>query len=122
MPLAIAKVIFKLCPLGWLFNQEFHVIRSLYTHEIIMFVNNITLSGGHQIPIHHQAREVLHALVCPRIDVQRVFVLGQRLFEDGGSVALEAIIDAVEHRLGRDRAGELIRIWKSVIEGETLAA
>jgi hypothetical protein len=122
MPLAIAKVIFKLCPLGGLFNQEFHVMRSLYTHEVIMFVNNITLSGGHQIPIHHQAREVLHALVCPRIDVQRVFVLGQRLFEDGGSVALEAIIDAVEHRLGRDRAGELVRIWKSVIEGETLAA
>jgi hypothetical protein len=122
MPLAIAKVTFKLYPFGELFNQEFHVIRSFYTHEVIMFVNNITLSGGHQIPIHHQAREVLHALVCPRIDVQRVFVLGQRLFEDGGSVALEAIIDAVEHRLGRDRAGELVRIWKSVIEGETLAA
>ena len=95
---------------------------ALYTHELIMFVNNITLSGGHQIPIHHQAREVLHALVCPRIDVQRVFVLGQRLFEDGGSVALEAIIDAVEHRLGRDRAGELVRIWRPVIKGENLAA
>jgi hypothetical protein len=87
-----------------------------------MFVNNIILSGGQQIPVHQQAREILHALVCPRIDVQRVFVLGQRLFEEGGSVALEAIIDAVEHRLGRDRAGELVRIWKSVLEGETLAA
>jgi hypothetical protein len=87
-----------------------------------MFVNNIILSGGQQIPVHQQAREILHALVCPRIDVQRVFVLGQRLFEDGGSVALEAIIDAVEHRLGRDRAGELVRIWKSVLEGENLAA
>ena len=43
-------------------------------------------------------------------------------FEDGGSVALEAIIDAVEHSLGRDRAGELARIWKSVLEGENLAA
>jgi hypothetical protein len=87
-----------------------------------MFVNNIILSGGQQIPVHQQAREILHALVCPRTDVQRVFVLGQRLFEDGGSVALEAIIDAVEHRLGRDRAGELVRIWKSVLEGQNLVA
>ena len=87
-----------------------------------MFVNNIILSGGQQIPVHQQAREILHALVCPRLDVQRVFVLGQRLFQDGGSVALEAIIDAVEHRLGRDRGGELARIWKSVLEGENLAA
>jgi hypothetical protein len=87
-----------------------------------MFINNITLSGGQQIPIHHQAREILHALVCPRIDVQRVLVLGQRLFEDGGSLALEATIDAVEHRLGRDRAAELVRIWKSVIESANLAA
>ena len=87
-----------------------------------MFINNITLSGGQQIPIHHQAREILHALACPRIDVQQVFVLGQRLFEDGGSLALEATIDAVEHRLGRDRAAELVRIWKPVIESENLAA
>ena len=87
-----------------------------------MFINNITLSGGQQIPIHHQAREILHALVCPRLDVQRVFVLGQRLFEDGGSLALEATIDAVEHRLGRDRAAELVRIWKSMIESENLVA
>ena len=40
-----------------------------------MFVNHVTLSGGQQIPIHHQAREILHALVCPRIDVQRVLTL-----------------------------------------------
>ena len=51
-----------------------------------------------------------------------LFVLGQRLFDDGGSVALEAMIDAIEQRLGRDRAVELVRIWKSVIEGENLAA
>ena len=87
-----------------------------------MFVHHIALTGGQQIPIHHQAREILHALACPRIDVQRVFVLGQRLFEEGGSVALEAIIDAVEHRLGHDRAAELVRIWKPVMEGENLAA
>ena len=87
-----------------------------------MFVNNIILPGGQQIPVHQQAREILHALVCPRIDVQRLFVLGQRLFDDGGSVALEAMIDAIEQRLGRDRAVELVRIWKSVIEGENLAA
>jgi hypothetical protein len=108
--------------LGMLFNQKSREIRFLETHEVDMFVNHVTLSGGQQIPIHHQAREILHALVCPRIDVQRVFVLGQRLFEDGGSVAVEAMIDAVEHRLGRDRAAELVRIWKSVIEGENLAA
>ena len=95
---------------------------ALDTHEVIMFVDHIILSGGQQIPIHHQAREILHALVCPRIDVQRLFVLGQRLFDDGGSVALEAMIDAIEQRLGRDRAVELVRIWKSVIEGENLAA
>ena len=29
-----------------------------------MFVNHVTLSGGKEIPIHHQAREILHALVC----------------------------------------------------------
>ena len=87
-----------------------------------MFVDHIILAGGHQIPIHHHAREILHALACPRIDVQRVFVLGRRLFEDGGSVALEAMIDAVEHRLGRDRAAELAGIWKPLIEGENLAA
>ena len=95
---------------------------ALDSHEVIMFVDHIILSGGQQIPIHHQAREILHALVCPRIDVQRLFVLGQRLFDDGGSVALEAMIDAIEQRLGRDRAAELVRIWKSVLEGENLAA
>ena len=42
----------------------------------------------------------------------------ERPGQDGGSVALEAIIDAVEHRLGRDRAAELVRIWKSVNEAE----
>jgi hypothetical protein len=40
-----------------------------------MFVDHIILSGGQQIPIHHQAREILHALVCPRIDVQRLLTL-----------------------------------------------
>jgi hypothetical protein len=105
-----------------LFNQKSREIHFYETHEVTMFVNHVTLSGGQQIPIHHQAREILHALVCPRIDVQRVFVLGQRLFEDGGSVAVEAMIDAVEHRLGCDRAAELVRIWKSVIEDENLAA
>jgi hypothetical protein len=76
-----------------LFNQKSREIHFYETYEVTMFVNHVTLSGGQQIPIHHQAREILHALVCPRIDVQRVFVLGQRLFEVGGSVALEAMID-----------------------------
>ena len=87
-----------------------------------MFVHHVKLASGQQIPVHNQALEVLHALALPRIDARRVYTIGERLFCDGGTVALEAVIDAVEQRLGRDVAAELIMIWMPVIEGADQAA
>ena len=86
-----------------------------------MFVNHVTLSGRSRSPF-----TIRHAKFCmPCMSAHRcatVFVLGQRLFEDGGSVALEAMIDAVEHRLGRDRAGRVGEDLEVLVEGENLAA
>jgi hypothetical protein len=81
----------------------------------------ITLADGRRMPIRDDAVAILRLLETPRIDAQEVFGIGRRLFEVGGIEPLEAIIDAVVRRLGRETAAELVMIWTAVIEGEDVA-
>jgi hypothetical protein len=51
-----------------------------------------------------------------------VLAIGRRLFDDGGIEALEAVIDTVFSRVGREAVAELVKVWTAVVEGEDLAA
>ena len=82
----------------------------------------IILADGRRMPIRDDAVAVLRLLEAPQINAQEVFTLGRRLFEVGGLEPLEAIMDTVVRRLGRETAAELVIIWTAVIEGEELAA
>jgi hypothetical protein len=82
----------------------------------------IILADGRRMPIRDNAVAVLRLLKAPQINVQEVFPLGRRLFEVGGLEPLEAIMDTVVRRLGRETVAELVMIWTAVIKGEDLAA
>ena len=87
-----------------------------------MTPDHITLADDRRLALRDDAVAVLSLLAAPRIDTREVFAVGRRLFEVGGLEPLEAILDAVTGRLGRDVAAELMMIWMPVVAGEDLAA
>jgi hypothetical protein len=82
----------------------------------------IIVADGRRMAIHDDTVAVLALLSEPPIDSQAVLAIGRRLHDVGGIEPLEAVIDAVFDRLGREAAAELVVVWTAVIEGEDLAA